>query len=55
MIWKGKQGPRAGGRSQGHGWTQETALQYLTVCESKRSKRDQARERSRCEGGGGRS
>lgn len=31
----------------------ETALQYLTACESKRSKKDQVRERSRCVGGAG--
>lgn len=33
--------------------TYEKALQYLVACESKRSKRDQVRECSRCEGGVG--
>lgn len=38
------------GNTDGH----ETELQYLTACESKKSKRDQVRESSRCEGGAGR-
>lgn len=46
-----KEAQRQAGEAQGHSGTQKTSVQYLTACESKRSKRNQVRESSRCEGG----
>lgn len=46
--------PQAGGRAKEYRRTHETGVQYLTACESKESKRDQVRERSRYGGGAGR-